>query len=1159
MDVLKFKKKQLVSAIAVVTSAIALTGCIDGDSTTSTSSNIVEDSARHEVVQQKAQTSSVFGVVQDTNGNPIVGATVSIGSIVATTNSTGGYELAGVPVTGLATTTTAENGTVSINPGAAATPLQISVKTPAGFLDATLTVTPTAGQNLVASSNFNGSGGNDTLAADDGLLVVVLGEGLAVGAGITVVPATNATVTGILRNQNTGEIIADTVVALELVAVAGNDQQQNHAGKDVGYSAQPYMATTDAEGRFTMTSVPEDTDFDIVVEGWSNVTIDGSTNGVIGAAADGMFSTTPEVAVQNIGDITVQAIHSLDGAAPFVVRVDGVVSNVASALLNDDLDGTQGIVIHFSEAITTEVDANSVYMVTDFASGYPLQVDIETPVLSADGMSLTVTTVNSLPAGTKFKIMLLTADFEDVAMNTLAAGGAAYLGKTLPTYDTATTVSGNFLELALQIHKDPVVSSGAVAFVDVSGAATTGPINDDSRGDDKFELLAAINSNFIDNDNTDTDLSQLNNAEASTAARLFALGKNIVDGSGIVDAAGDGPKPTAVTTDRARVHFTLSDATKYNLSLKDENGISKDLAGDVVFAAGTDTGLAIVAAGQPNAIQIKVDQATYAGQTVEILVGDVDVNDVLTVTSTSTLGTLLAEASITLTDQVSPTTVLQRSYNATINGMPQINQDYGNGGELSQIANTTFGTPYFYVTPYLLTPQAGAGSLALDRTETWDTLTAAFETNVTNATSGELEMNLVDNMPASAVVYNAAAMATWTPGSRNIGVAFSEDVALVASATLPQTGSSFTANLTGFTAQNDVLINDQGAAAVNSDADLVNIAVDNVITLANLDDGKVLDFTDAVQDETANVAVASDNARVIFKDAMPPIPMSAEYRGDSIVVTYNEAVSLQAVDGLIAADVFTLYGTGATTAITVNEDNEEANQDTTTVTLDLLTLGYAGGSTVTNRQVQSLNKLAIFDRGEFDDDNNAATPPILDTAPAGKKVVSVIYAPTVKDAANGVSWTTHAVGIDNPAIVIEDKTGNFTAAISPTVLPATTDIVTVTYSFTHRIDLGDLCASAALDGALTLTAAQVAACFQINAGAIAIDPSDTPTAGDPSKATLTDDGKTLTVIANVTAAVTATDTFGPVNNLASAWDSSAVIQASSAVSGVADLEIPVTP
>ena len=1146
MDVLNFKKRQLVSAIAVVTSAIALTGCIDGDSSKSntSSTNIVEDSARHEVVQQKAQTSSVYGVVQDTNGNPIAGATVSIGSIVATTNATGGYELVGVPVTGLAQTTTTENGDISIQPGAAGDDLQISVKTPTGFLDATLTVTPKAGQNLVASSHFNGSGGNDTLASDDGLLVVVLGEGLAVGAGITVVPATNATVTGVLRNQNTGEIIADTVVALELVAVAGNDQQQNHAGKDVGYSAQPYMATTDAEGRFTMTSVPEDTDFDIVVEGWSNANIDATTNGVIGAAADGMFSTTPEVAVQNIGDVTVEAIHSVDGEEPFVVSVGGVVNNAARATLNDDLDGTQGIVIKFSEAITTVVDANSVFVVTNVAAGYPQQVDINAPVLSADGMTLTVTTVNALPAGTQFNIMLQTTDFEDAAMNTLDEGANAnYLGKTLPNFDD---LDGNFLELALEIHKDPVVSSGAVAFVDASGAATTGPINDDPRGDDEFELLAAINSNFIDNDNASAgdDLSQLNNAEATTATRLQQLGNSIVTGAGLGNA------PASVTTDRARVHFTLSDATEYNLSLKDEDGISKNLAGDVVFAAGTDTGLAIVAAGQPNAIQIEVNDAVYAGQTVEILIDNVDVNDVLTVTSISTLGTLLAEASITLTDQVSPTTVLQRSYGLTVAGTPQINVDYGNGGELSQIANTTFGTPYLYVTPALLTPQAGADSLALQRSETWDTLEDAFETDVTNASSSELEMDVDANIPAGVAVYNEATMAAWTPGSRNIGVAFSEDVALVGGVTIPTT--SFTASLTGFTAQNDVLVNDQGGAAVVNDADLVNVAVDNVITLANSDDGKVLDFTGAVQDETANVTVASDNARVIFKDAMPPIPMSAEYRGDSIVVTYNEAVSLE------DTDVFSLYGTGSTDTVTVDADMADANQATTIVTLDLLTVDYAGGISIANRQVQSLNKLAIFNRGEYDHDDDAATPSVLASKPVGENVVSVLYAPSVKDAANGVSWNTHAAGVDKLAIVIEDKTGNFelASAISPAALPATDTHVTVTYSFTHRIDLGDLCAVPA--GTLTLTAAQVAACFQVSTATI--DALDTPAdAGTPSGATLSADGKTLVVTANVTAAVSATDTFGPVNSLVSAWDSSAVIPASSADPAVTDLEIPVTP
>ena len=71
---------------------------------------------------------------------------------------------------------------------------------------------------------------------------------------------------------------------------------------------------------------------------------------------------------------------------------------------------------------------------------------------------------------------------------------------------------------------------------------------------------------------------------------------------------------------------------------------------------------------------------------------------------------------------------------------------------------------------------------------------------------------------------------------------------------------------------------------------------------------------------------------------------------------------------------------------------------------------------------------------------------------------------------------------------------------------------------------------------------------------------DTPAdSGTPSSATLSADGKTLTVIANVTAVVSATDTFAPVNSLVSAWDTSASIPASDVDPDVTDLEIPVTP
>ncbi|NRB37931.1 MAG: hypothetical protein HRU20_05610 [Pseudomonadales bacterium] len=1176
MDVLTFKKKQLITAMAVATGTLILAGCVDGDSSNatttsdsnSTSSSITEDASRFEVIQQETQSSDVFGVVQDTNGNAIEGATVSIGGITTTTDSAGAYHLADVPVTGLPPLTSDNNGNQTLPVGTAGTALQISIKTPDNYLDATVTVTPVAGSNLVATSNFNGSnGGNDTLAAADGLMVVVLNEGLAVGAGITVVPAQDATVTGVLRDVDTGKLIANTVVALEFLGVSTiNQQQTQDTTGNTGYSSLPYMATTDSEGKFTITNAPEDAAFSIVVEGWNatagNLTFTG--NGDLGAATTltgGDFTTTPEVAIQHLGDVNVTAMFSADNISPFVTRIDGVVSNAGRAILNDDLDGTQGIVIHLNEAITTVVDENSVFVVnaaSTMTSGASEIIAIETPVLSADGMMLTVTTLAALPAGTEFDIFLQVTDFEDTAENSLGLDpGGNYLGKALPLYDYNPNFNtSSFVGLKLEIHQDPIVSSAAVT--------NLAQIASDPRGENQYPLLMAVNTNFIDNvnDSAVNEISQLNNTDnggATTGARLQALAAQIL-GSASIPASIEAT-PANVIVNRARVHFDVAEAMTYNLSIMNEDGMSQTVTAS--FADGTDIGLTLGASGVTNVSQLTVDSAMFKGQTVELLFDNLSTNDVLTVTSLSTLNTIMAETTLTLVDQVAPTTIVQRSYGLgdKANGLDQVNHDYGQGGELSQIAATTFGTPYLNVTPYLLTPQAGATSLALPRSETWDGLTADFEADITNSTSGELEMDL-SNLPANSVAYNAATIASWTPGARNIGVAFSEDVTVTGT---PDT-AGFTAALSNFTAQNDVLIDDQNVA---TDADLVNIQVDNVITLANADDGQILDFSNNIQDETANVSAATDNARVIIRDMMPPIALSAVYNGDNITITYNEAVSLE------DTDTFSLVGVGGAAANTdelkddIIDDNLDANQNVTTVTLDLLDLNYAG-STLITREVRSFDKLDLFNRGTYDHDNDANTPPVMVSKPANENVVSILSAPAVRDAANGTSWSNWGgTDVDMPAIAITDATGAHTlaAAISPATLTAGDLEFVMTYSFNHRIDLNDLCGGGVAPGALVLTPAEVSNCFQLNgvSGNTVIDDRDVPDVVTASGATLSTDGKVLTVTVNVVAAVPvvvapATNTFGPVNNLASAWDSSAqAIPASDVDPDVTDLEIPVTP
>jgi hypothetical protein len=1139
-----FAKNKLSLAIALCSSAILLTGCGDD---TSKKTSIVEDASRSEVIQQQSPTADVFGVVQDTNGKPIKDATASIGGISDKTDSRGAYHLKNVPVTGFNSTIFFnENGAPTISGGVAGTPLQVSVKTSSKYLDATVSVTPISGQNMVAIAGFNNNGsGEGNLESENSLMTIVLADGVAVSAGLTVVPEIRSTVTGVLRDATTGLVIPDTVVALELLGVSAIAQEQGQTSTGgTGYSATPYYAKTNDDGEFKIKKVPEDAVFNIVVEDWNATGVTFGGNGDLGSGIGfgGDFSTTPEVTTQNIGDVMVSPMFSVDGVNPFVTRVDGVVTNAARAILNDDLDGTQGIVIHFNEPLTDLVDENSVFLV-DVTAGASLAeiIPIGTPVLSTDRKMLTVTTTAALSAGTQFDVNLQVADFEDEAENGLVVGaGGSYLGKTLPAYDVAGSVTtSSFVALQLQIHQDPILNSLAVT--------NATQVKVDPAGTDNFSILNSVNINFSDNDFTaTTSVLQLNDVSDTgvTGTRLQALGAAILANANI--PAGVETAPASVQVDRARVHFDIATATTYNLSLKDVDGITQTFNTGLIGTIGNNTaGLALANHGTlPNVVQLTVTPSAFNGPTVEVLLDSISPNDVLTIASVSSFGTSDASASLTLVDQIAPTTVLQNSYGVAVAGsgaMSQVNTSYGDGGELSSSVTSTFGAPYLNVTPFLLTPQANT-SLPLPRSETWDTLKDLFETDITNATSGDLEMDTTSNL-TDQTAYNATAIAGWSVGSRTVGVAFSEEVAVDGTGLAASAGvTAFTTSLTGFVANANVLRNDQDGAV---NVDLVNVVVADVIALANDNNGRTLDFTGFVSDPTANTSATADNAKVIMRDLMPPIATSAVYNGDSIVVTYNENVSLRGTTTPVtntlpnAADVFTLRGTAGTKNIAVDDDNADANQATTTVTLNLLTDTFTNDGTKTNTTVDNINKTVVFDRGTFDDDNDASTPPVMAT---GSEVVSILEAESVRDT-NGINWSNWDTGssapgtVDSPVIVITDATGAFSlTSVTPTTFTATSSEFTVAYLFSHRVDLGTLCPAAGA-GALSLTATEVAGCFTWSGGAIDTD-SPADDAGTVSGATISTDGKTITVTVNpdASATVTAADTFAPNIAAVSAWD-----------------------
>ena len=331
--------------------------------------------------------------------------------------------------------------------------------------------------------------------------------------------------------------------------------------------------------------------------------------------------------------------------------------------------------------------------------------------------------------------------------------------------------------------------------------------------------------------------------------------------------------------------------------------------------------------------------------------------------------------------------------------------------------------------------------------------------------------------------------------------------------------------------------NDQGNFI---NADLVNITVNDVQILANTDNGQSIDFDGAIQDSNGNTTTAADGSIVVVRDLMPPKLLTALYSGDTITLTYDETVSLEANDDNTpptlpnAADEFVLRGTGSTQTISVNQANEDANQNTATVTLDLTNVRQIiGSSPDTTTTFTEINKANLFNRGTYDHDNNPGT---------ADRAHSIITGDNVRDDNNGTSWSNwdnFASSVSIPAIVIQDTTGAFTST-TPTTSGFTNGSTSfvATYVFSHRIDL-QATGLTATAGADQLSGAEVLAGFTLTSGA-SID------AGN-SSASLSTDGKTLVVSVGTTGAIASADTFAPVNSFDSAWDSSAVDVAASLI------------
>lgn len=351
--------------------------------------------------------------------------------------------------------------------------------------------------------------------------------------------------------------------------------------------------------------------------------------------------------------------------------------------------------------------------------------------------------------------------------------------------------------------------------------------------------------------------------------------------------------------------------------------------------------------------------------------------DEITVTFMDDFGVAAADVDITLVDTVPPTTVLQESYElANANAIyGQIlatagEADFGNGGEVSNDGSSAeVGNPVIWVQPRHL-QQKGIGNAEPSRSSvntygTLSNLTPSLDAGETGFTS----TTYIDNR----ATYDASAYTAWAavPVSNEVGIDFSEDVALTTTAA---TTVGITAGLSGMLVNNNVTLDVDGGTNAQP-ADLVQVTVADIMTLANTDNGGLVDFVAAVTDtsDSENPATADSNAKVIFRDAMPPFMTSAEWDGTEIVMTFNEAIAIDTSTDITLLNP-TALGTTATVTLDPAVDADlntgfTLSNDDKTVTVNVS--GTANINTVFVGSDSSNSEFYYEDGGNTGDDQHA--------------------------------------------------------------------------------------------------------------------------------------------------------------------------------------------
>jgi hypothetical protein len=495
---------------------------------------------------------------------------------------------------------------------------------------------------------------------------------------------------------------------------------------------------------------------------------------------------------------------------------------------------------------------------------------------------------------------------------------------------------------------------------------------------------------------SNTLLGQLNNQDgqngSDTALRLTEL-KNAIGTSGF---AGE------VSVNMTLLSFAfVPNAQFYELTAKGSAGGLKSVTVDDLHGLQRD-----ISRENGQGIVLVPDDT---GQNPLITLSNVEPGDTLTLMPVDIFGVKTTNGStdtVTLEDNIPPSTVLQSAFSIGNSVVAEANSGAGAGLVISGELNENSGVPIFEITPGLL--------------------------GVVNGGTNSLEVSdLIDDNLGDGL-YTAASYTNWTP-TRTMGIAMSENIEFADAGLLADLVDGVSADQWGIV--NDVTSNDQN---VIGSVDLVTFKTD-VQQLSLSQNKKIVNFKGVFQDNAENVMPDDNGSKILLIDRIPPMVTSSRYNVSDdeltavLTVTFNEAIKPETFVNVELGNGQQLPGFG--------EDGFNISSDKKTVTLTFSTF----------------NGLGVL--------NNPDLPSAISRADAFENFGGVLSTLEVEDS-EGNSWGDYTNSVGNfggqsvalnhgaPRLVAQDETDEFTLSVlSAGFFPTVTggDSFTIEYTFTNPI------------------------------------------------------------------------------------------------------------